>query len=292
MLILTIKKFIKSKSFLINTVSKVRNKIYIIKRSGFEYREALLRRTPIINSGYPSIVFLSGFARSGTSLMKNYLGECGPLEILPFEKRGFHESWQKACSNTSGKILIDKNTHYIKTLKRIELSCRKYGAIACIVRDPRDVLLSLRNFDGHSGHSRIWQQHLTSWVNKYENYFQFSKNTNMKCYLVRYEDMVRYPVQVKQDFLHWVGVDRKFLDIQNTYNVAFTNDIQDPGVINNKGEIHTKSISKFKRLPLSEKEELTKHHHILMNKLGYTKDGITSPMKQNFPNIHFFLSPE
>jgi len=264
----------------------------MIKRSSFEYREVLLRRTPITDSEYPSIVFLSGFARSGTSLMKNYLGECDSLEVLPFEKMGFHKSWQKACSNTSGEILIDKNTHYIKTLKRIELSCRKYGAIACIVRDPRDVLLSLRNFDGHSGYPRIWQQHLNLWAHKYENYFQFAENTNIKCYLVRYEDMVRYPVQVKQDFLHWVGVERKFLDIKNTYNVAFANDIQDPEVINNNGEIHTKSISKFKRLSLSEKEEFTKHHHILMNKLGYTKDGITSPVKHNLSNLHFFLPPE
>jgi hypothetical protein len=49
-------------------------------------------------------------------------------------------------------------------------------------------------------------------------------------FLLRYEDLVQYPVEAKTAFLNWCGKDTSAAPVDNTYRVAHANDNQDEKV--------------------------------------------------------------
>jgi hypothetical protein len=171
----------------------------LLKRSIIEYFERFRKQPLLPDSKHPQIIYMTGMPRTGSSLMKNYLGDYEGFEIQPFQPKGFQVNWRKSIE--SDKILIDKSTHYIRHLEKIHATCKKNVVYCCIIRDPRDQLLSLLNFERHPELPRnntFWKK----WFKQYNSFIQFAeKQETGDCFLVRYEDLVRYPEEVKKSFL-------------------------------------------------------------------------------------------
>ena len=231
------------------------------------------------NTVPPQIVYMTGMPRTGSSLMKNYLGEYSGLKVEPFEPKGFYISWHK--STYSNEILIDKSTHYIRALKRILRAVGCYAYICCIVRDPRDQLASLFEFKRHPELPRtdkFWDK----WYKQYSNFFSTAENNlNVNFFFFKYEDLVRHPVQVKLRFLTWLGfkVDRSKLT--SNYKIAHLDDIQDDNVVTMK-KISSRSLDRHKKitdpqlLSIINGYEDKPQIYAFMNKLGYTNSSIGS----------------
>ena len=155
----------------------------------------------------PYVVYMTGMPRTGTSFMKNFLGDYPGLCVRKFEPRGFYISWQAAL-HANSDVFVDKSTHYIRHLNNIRKACGRHTPVCVVVRDPRDQLSSLFEFDRHPElprNKRFWRR----WVKQYSDLLEFSRKfPEQPILLVRYEDLVRYPIEAKEYFLKWTGVMR------------------------------------------------------------------------------------
>lgn len=178
----------------------------------------------------PRVIYMTGMPRTGSSLMKNYLGSYPGMQIMPFQKDGFHKTYALARKNNES-ILIDKSTSYIEHPDYLFDAYGKQISLFCIVRDPRDQYLSLLSFKGHTGQSRntqFWHQ----WYHKYSNLLKYiQEKSDFKIALLRYEDLVRTPIDAKSFFVAWSGLKLKPELISSTYKVAYQDDIQDNKVV-------------------------------------------------------------
>lgn len=227
----------------------------------------------------PYVIYLTGMPRTGTSYMKNYLGDFAGLSIQRFEPRGFYIAWTRALK-ADNEILVDKSTHYIRHLSKLERTCGSYAAYSIIVRDPRDQLTSLFDFDRHPElprNKRFWNY----WYKHYQNALLFARsNPGLRVLLIRYEDLVRYPVDVKQYFLTWVGLMVKKENLTDSYSVAYRDDIQDDKV-RKKTSASIESIGSYRRIHDRKRREIIDHYRSLpevmklMNQLGYHESGLS-----------------
>lgn len=224
------------------------------------------------------VVYLTGMPRTGTSLAKNFLGDYPGLETISFQRGGFVFAWQ--ASKNTDDIVLDKATHYIRSLGKIQRAYRKQVAYCCLIRDPRDELVSLLETTKHREihrDKRFWQQ----WARMYTRYLNFAKTLgdDSRCYLLRYEDLVRWPVAAKKDFLRWVGLDVIAEAITPEYRILNQNDIQDWKVEERK-TISAKSVGRWKKEDDPERRELLNgwqnliHVAQLMQLMGYVDDGV------------------
>ena len=236
----------------------------------------------------PKVIYMTGMPRTGSSLMKNYLGSYPGMQIMPFQKNGFHATYSRARRD-NGSILIDKSTGYIEHPGYLFHAYGKQISMFCIVRDPRDQYLSLLAFKGHIGqprNTRFW--HL--WHNRYSKLINFiQENPHFKIALLRYEDLVRFPIDAKSFFVTWAGLDATLEPISDTYKVAYQDDIQDNKVVLANKPLES-SIGKY--LKISDPcisatiNYYKKHEKIrnLMKQFGYS-DRTTSPTLQSEINI-------
>ncbi len=237
------------------------------------------------------IVFMIGMPRTGTSLMKNFFGDHKGLEIQPFQKDGFFVSWEK--TNNSNSILIDKSTHYIRNLNLIRSATGVNAAFCCIVRDPRDQLISLFEFDRHPELPRtklFWNK----WAKQYLGFIEFAKkHSNIKCFLIRYEDLVSYPVESKRTFLKWIGVFEGNENIESKYEIAVLNDRQDPKVAQ-QSSVNKSSIGRYKatkcpdQLAMVNAFQYNSKAKKLMNLFGYSDNGLADIKIIGIPNLFVF----
>ena len=132
----------------------------------------------------PYVVYMTGMPRTGSSYMKNYIGAHDGLTIMPFEARGFHKTWELSLKK-GHSICIDKSTHYIRHLSKIFATCGDHVALCCIVRDPRDQLVSLFDFPRHPELPRsckFWDK----WFAQYNGFLEFAeKHPQYKFFLCR-----------------------------------------------------------------------------------------------------------
>ena len=228
----------------------------------------------------PNVVYIAGLHRSGTSLLKNYFGDYPGLEITPFNPRGFFIPWKKSLH--SKNILVDKSNHYIYEIRNIYKAYREHIAVCCIVRDPRDVLLSLVNFTHAKEVPRTDDFWRKFWLKFYKTYIEFATDLNSekkRFYLIRYEDLVRYPCQAKKHFVNWLGFEVNTELISAEYTLAFPDEHQDPKVkryreINQTSVTKWKSVKNQKTLKLIESWKNFPEVGNLMKKFGYVEDGI------------------
>lgn len=217
------------KIFLVNIIRPARWRLTLWKRSVVEYFQRFRAWRFSSERKVPYVVYLTGMPRTGSSYMKNYLGAFDGLTIMPFEPRGFHKTWEKSIEN-NGKIYVDKSTHYIRHLEKIFSACEENVYLCCIVRDPRDQLASLFDFERHPElprSNKFWSK----WFSQYNGLLRFAeKNPNYKFCLIRYEDLVRSPLEVKEFFLRWVGFEVNGKELSSRYSVAHEGDIQDDKV--------------------------------------------------------------
>ena len=148
--------------------------------------------------------------RTGSTLAKRYLGAFDAVEIAPLQD--FEKSLEQARSGSA--ILFDKKTDNIKRLHQIIPATRGEVAFVCLVRDPRDELLSLSEIDRHRPvprDARFWPY----WVHRYTRVLKVLRRLRafgIPAALVRYEDLAMRPVDVKRAFLAWMGLDAEAVD--------------------------------------------------------------------------------
>lgn len=257
-----------------------KTKLYQIIRSVYRgvrwrtyYRKRTIREYLQRYKAYPdtnkrsNVVFMTGMPRTGSSLMKNFFGTHPALKVMPFQPKGFYESWK--LSFQEEKMLIDKSTHYIRHLEKIIATCKDQAFICCIIRDPRAQLCSLFEFDRHPETSRgkkFWKQ----WYEQYQHFLdQTRKYPNVNFFLLRYEDLVKQPEKAKTAFLDWLGLEANL--VNNRYEITNQQDIQDPKVFK-KRSVSQESLSRWKEI------EDPRHREILMayEKMEAVKNLMTS----------------
>jgi len=255
----------------------------------FLFRFNSLKKKPLKRN--PSIVFMTGMPRTGTSLMKNYFGDYPCVRIMPFEPRGYFVSWKRSVNSKA--IIVDKSTHYIRNLKNIFAGTGGHGFFCCIVRDPRDQLVSLFEFGRHPElprTKRFWKK----WAKQYGGFVRFAeKNKEARCFLVRYEDLVRFPAETKKAFLEWLGIEMKSDLITSSYRVAYENDRQDPKVLKTN-TIGADSIGRYR--DVSDPEQLDviegfgnhKKAEALMQQFGYIEEGLAEVKFAETENLFVF----
>ena len=235
------------------------------------------------------VIYMTGVPRTGSSLLKNYVGDGPGLTILKFQQTGFFRAWREA--QTTDDIIIDKATHYIWNLYRIH---RTYGdsvGFCCIIRDPRDILLSLLDSGLHleiPRGPRFWDV----WYAAYEGFLRFcSECRPRRVYLLRYEDLARYPVEVKSHFFAWLGLGLP--EVTAKYRIAHQDDDQDFKV-STRQEIVTLSVEQHQRQDIAPQtiellESLAEYPRViaLMERLGYELDGVRDHV-ETFPDLQIF----
>lgn len=268
------------------------NRIPNIKRYVGETWAAMpLHARPSGEHSKIQVVYLTGMPRTGTSLAKNFLGDYPGLDVLSFQREGFFYAWR--ASKTTNDIILDKATHYIRSLDKIYRAYGKRVAYCCLIRDPRDELLSLLETSKHreiKRDKRFWRQ----WARSYARYLRFAKKEgdDSRCYLIRYEDLVRWPVAVKGDFLTWLGLDASQEALTSTYRILNRDDIQD-WKVEERRTITSKSIGRWKRESDPEGVDLfgtwqdIAEAEGLMKMMGYGRTDI-EPLTLDCPGLRVF----
>lgn len=263
----------------------------LYKRSAIEYLQRFKTWENDKNRVKPYVIYMTGMPRTGSSFMKNYLADYAGLKIMPFEPKGFHKTWKKSLED-NGPIYVDKSTHYIRHLKKIIKTCGSNIAICCIVRDPRDQLTSLFEFDRHpelERTKRFWDK----WFLQYNNYLTIAKkHPNISFFLIRYEDLARSPEQAKACFLAWLGMPANENDLKNSYSIAHANDIQDDKV-KNRNRSSTSSIGRFTKVTDPDRAAVLNVYQnstvvsSLMKKFGYLPT-LSDSLNVDFENVTVF----
>ena len=177
------------------------------KEARMARRLSAIRHTPH-SDGRPRVCYMSGFPRSGTTMLKYYFGSHAGLVQTSFTTKGFFSAWERASELAAdGEILIDKSNHYIYSLENI---FRAYGDAvkACIiVRDPRDSFVSFARYQENREVPRdasFWGY----WARQHSKLLEFAERSShgKNLFILRYEDLVRFPEHAKAAFLTWLGI--------------------------------------------------------------------------------------
>jgi hypothetical protein len=167
----------------------------------------------------PELVYITGFPRSGTTMMKYYLGSHPGLVQTKFDPVGFFKAWEEA--GQVDEILVDKSNHYIYSVENIFRACGNRVRLACVIRDPRDCLVSFQKYHENREVPRS-QAFWKYWADMHDDFL--SKVRSSACvdciYIVRYEDLVRFPCAVKAHFLQWLGLEVNVDDLTDAYTIA------------------------------------------------------------------------
>lgn len=223
------------------------------------------------------VVYVTGMPRTGTSLAKNYLGTYPGLTVIKFQRYGFVHAWQVA--KQSDTIVLDKATHYIRSVRKIYRAYGKHIAFCCLVRDPRDELVSLLETNKHREifrDERFWRQ----WAHTYKTFLEFAESLAdpRVCYLIRYEDLVRWPVPAKVGFLTWLGLNVDLTTITPDYSVVHADDIQD-WKVQERRSVRAESVGRWKEVSVPEIQSLLCRWQnmaevaSIMEAFGYTDEG-------------------
>ena len=252
-------------------------KLPVVRRHLHENWAVLSRVGGRSETNGPRVVYITGMPRTGTSLAKNYMGAHRGLEVMRFQRYGFVHAWQ--FSKGTENIVVDKATHYIHSVRKIY---RTYGtsvAFYCLVRDPRDELASLFETDKHREvyrDQRFWKQ----WARTYERYLEFAavQGRPSLCYLIRYEDFVRWPIAAKSHFLKWLGLNPDTETITRDYGIIHEDDTQD-WKLKDRRKITADSVGRWKKVlwqshqALFEQWKRIDRVASLMERFGYGEEG-------------------
>ncbi|MEM9480764.1 MAG: sulfotransferase [Verrucomicrobiota bacterium] len=177
----------------------------------------------------PRVVYLSGFPRSGTTMLKYYFGDYPGLEQTSFNPVGFFRAWN--LSKGRDGILVDKSNHYIRTLPKIFEAYGRSVRVCIIIRDPRDCIASLVKYQENREvprDERFWPY----WLEVHSGFLDFVEKSELAdcLWMLRYEDLVRYPVEAKTKYLEWVGLEIDSEEVSNEYTNQNPNESWDDSV--------------------------------------------------------------
>jgi hypothetical protein len=274
-------------------------KQYIALRKKREWDFA--RQHPAPTSENPSddrddlkVVYVTGFPRSGTTVLKYFFGTGEGFEQTPFDPSGFQKAWLQA-QQTNGKVLVDKSNHYIYSVDNLFRACGRKAALVSAVRDPRDCIVSFLRYHENREVPRdmkFWDY----WADQHEYFLGFAEHSGFgdRIIVLRYEDLVQAPESSKAFFLNAIGQQCDVTDIDASYNN------QNPGEgwqdsVHEHNRIGTFALSKWQQIEEPDKRlrELLngwKNHPAaarIMARLGYTEDGF-GDVEMAPKNFHFF----
>ena len=271
-------------------------RVYIATRS---WREAgAAGRFSRIEEGKVKVVYVTGFPRNGTTLLKYYFSGFNGLKQTAFTPVGFFDAWNQAAH--SDEILVDKSNHYIYSLKPLFTCCRRDVRVVVIIRDPRDSLVSLASYKENREVPRD-QRYWNSWDKQHRDLLDYLENGafNDCLFVLRYEDLVRFPEQAKATFLNWLGIEASGADLDRTYR----NEHPDEGwhdSVHDHREVGTHALQKWrkeKNVPVwcrVRLQQLDNHEDVrkTMAVCGYTDDGFSELPPMSGPAKWFCPSSE
>jgi len=230
----------------------------------------------------PKILYIVGMPRTGSTLVKRFLGEHEHLKILP--KKLYQKSYELALENNGGQILVDKSTDNIDQIHNIHDLAGENAWFLGVIRDPRDELTSLSETDRHSAvpHNRTFWPY---WVIRYSRLLESFKviaNHGGNVAIVRYEDLVQNPVPIKELFGDWLNLDMN--DITSKYSSSVeeiadgTNKSED-WKVHQHNAVHNDSLHRWKKADKNIRETACiwknyKPAKNVMSKFGYDNDQV------------------
>ena len=245
----------------------------------------------------PKIVYSISLPRTGSTLVKRYLGENENLVPGPFAD--FEKAFQRSLDLLKGHILIDKATRNIDHLDAIFDICGVQGWFLAVIRDPRDQLVSLCETDRHPEIPRD-QSFWPYWTQRYsrllERYPLFSRRGS-GVMLLRYEDLVVNPVALKGVFCHWLGIVPTHLSTAYTTdpNIASERDPSEDWKAHLAGHVHAQSVGRWRSVNGRTREVIEAYRgfhdaRIWMRRFGYFGSG--EFQSENIGSIPILLSSD
>lgn len=158
----------------------------------------------------PRVVFIVSLPRAGSTVAKRFLGDHPRITLSGMSpSHNWWDAWslQRFYHSVLDRVVLDKRTLYIYHLDEIIRTFRRHVRLLLLVRDPRDQLLSLRNFERHQSYPRD-ERFYDLWTGTYRSALETITSLDFGGYarLLRYEDLVEAPGEVKRSFLEWVSL--------------------------------------------------------------------------------------
>ncbi|MEZ0148365.1 MAG: sulfotransferase [Candidatus Reddybacter sp.] len=262
-------------------VWKWRLKKYYLWKIRFSIK-AKITPMKVLQKKRPKILYIVGMPRTGSTLVKRFLGEHEHLKILP--KKPYQKSYALALENNGIQILVDKSTDNIDQIHNIHDLAGENAWFLGVIRDPRDELTSLSETDRHSAvpHNRTFWPY---WVIRYSRLLESFKviaNHGGNVAIVRYEDLVQNPVQIKELFGDWLNLD------MNGITSKYSSSVEEIADGTNKSEdwkvhqhnaVHNDSLHRWRKADKNIRETAYiwknyKPAKNIMSKFGYDGDQV------------------
>lgn len=243
------------------------------------------------------VVYLTGFPRSGTTVLKYYFSSYPSLKMALFDPAGFFVSWSQSLRQPGKDIIVDKSNHYIQSPELIFKGCGAQAALCCLVRDPRDSLLSLLSFPEAREVPRgaaFWPY----WYQTYSHFLDFAEHTPLgnRIFFLRFEDFAIHPCAAKSDYLSWLGIDTNIAPIDSSYPLPEEREFVLDKVHKWK-TISSEPVQSWRNKLLSTEEAKLLSGwrdyppaQKLMEKLGYLDEELQPPTLKAF-NFRMFQAP-
>lgn len=150
------------------------------------YRNLLMKRIKISKSP----IFIVGCGHSGTSLLLSILDSHSKIYGIPYESRcGFSETPEIMLKQFDRMAIIEgkprwveKTPSHIRCIGRL-LELRQDAKILLIIRDGRDVAISIKNRSGSL------EKGITRWIEDNHAGKNFWNHPNV--YVLKYEDLIK-----------------------------------------------------------------------------------------------------
>jgi hypothetical protein len=245
----------------------------------------------------PKMIYIVAMPRTGSTLMKRYLGDNVAFSYDDVET-GRRISSDKSLQS---KISLRKNTALMSEVGSLFSEHGNEAWFAGLVRDPRDQVLSLMETDRHQEipkDERFW----SFWTQRYKEFLDFverHRDKGIRICLARYEDLVSIPVVVKADFLRWAGIAEKPESLTAEYHnteraIAEGVDRSEDWKAHQHNKVHGASVGRWRHISDPRISEIVYHYQVVpevqafMRDLGYGEN--VGPMRIRASSLHILGS--
>jgi protein-tyrosine sulfotransferase len=209
---------------------------------------------------------------------------CKPVDVQS-GVRHFINAFMALHTKRAGKPRwIDKSPNYYRILPFLDELFQEDILYLFLVRHPLDSVCSLQEFFTYSSKysfdpevARIVNNFGNDkygcakyWVDVYERIAVFMGSVPNRSRVVKYEDLVRSPSGVMSEVISFLGEDPALLHLQNAFDnkTNLVGGPQDHKILGTD-RVHTKSIDRWKRLPIIEARAIWDLGKLTALRFGY-----------------------